>query len=73
MIRPIKASSGIKLILCCKESLSSASSLELIAVSIIKKKMGFEAWALVSGKMYSMVVKSWMSSAGSYSGEMLLA
>jgi len=72
-MRPISASSGMKLMDYWSESFSSASSSLGTDVSTISKKMGLLACWFWFGKMYSMVVKSWMSSAGSWASLMLLA
>lgn len=63
------ASYGIKLIDCCRESLSSDSSSLDTAVSTRIMKMGLRL-AVWLGRMYSMVVKSGISSAGSCWGAM---
>lgn len=74
MINPINASSGMKLIDCYNESFNSASSSLWTAVSTTSKKIGLVlGLVFVSGKMYSMVVNSLMSSAGSVYSDMLEA
>ena len=57
----------MKLIDYWRESLSSLSSSESTAVSTKITKIGFAGagWPATGGKMYSIVVKSGMSSAGS--------
>lgn len=68
------ASGGIKLMDCYRESFSSASSSDWMAVSTIRMKMGREfGFCLVSGMMYSMVENSGTSSAGRVCSEMLEA
>jgi len=59
------ASGGIKPILYCSESFNSESSSLARAVSTNNMKIGFRL-AVVLGKMYSIVVKSGISSAGNY-------
>lgn len=71
MIRPIIASGGMKLIDCYKESFNSASSSLCTAVSTIRIKMGLVfGLDLDSGRMYSIVLNSGMSSAGRVCSDM---
>lgn len=59
---------------CCKESFNSANSSLYTAVSTTSKKTGLVfGFVDVAGKMYSIVEKSVMSSAGRVYSEILEA
>ena len=67
-------SSGMKFIDCWRESFSSASSSLYTQVSTISKKIGLAFGVyLFSGRIYSIVVNSAISSAGSDYSEMFVA